>query len=157
MQGIRRQLPQSSSAESPYNLLITNSAFLHAGICSLWCSVLFRAAVQVHSCEALQWLSQALQRVMWSVGGWLPMCAAKGGSEDQCIFIIPDQWISFLPFSSEGFYVPVWEDTSDLSWTICLSKTHIWFLFQTWLFFLASSLHDFEVIVTLPTQSVLQF
>lgn len=124
MQGIRRQLPQSSSAESPYNLLITNSAFLRAGICSLWCSALFRAAVEVHSCEALQWLSQALQRVMWSVGGWLPMCAVKGGSEDQCIFIIPDQ-ISFLPFSSEGFYVPVWEDISDLSWTRRLSKTQI--------------------------------
>lgn len=85
MLGTRRQLPQSSSADSPYNLLIVNSAFLPAGICSLWCSALFRAVVRVHSCEPLWWLSQAFTMCDVECGGlatcvcserreWRPVC-----------------------------------------------------------------------------------
>lgn len=96
MQDVRRQLPQTSSAESPYNLLVINSAFLKS---ALWCSSLLRAVVQVHSCEPLQWLSQALQCVMWSVG--LAACVCNDSSEWKpvyCIFII--QFRRFVHISS---------------------------------------------------------
>lgn len=83
------------------------------------------------------------------MGGWLPVDAVKGVSGEQCI--------SFLSFSSEGSYVNVREGMSDLSWKRCLSETQILLLLQTWLFSLVNSLRDFEIIVTLPTQSVLQF
>lgn len=90
-----------------------------------------------------------LRCVLWCrERGWLPAHAVKGVNEDHSI--------TTILFSSEGSYVTVQKDMSNLSWTRCLSRTQIWLLLQTWIF-LVNSLDGFDIIVTLPRQSMLQF